>query len=47
MLINKVVLITGGSGSFGKKIVDQNEQWKTVESMRENIIKFVDPDFRV
>jgi len=26
---------------------DQNEQWETVESMRENIVKFVDPDFRV
>ena len=26
---------------------DNNEQWETVESMRENIRKFVDPDFTV
>ena len=26
---------------------DVNEQWETVESMRENIIKYVDPNFKV
>lgn len=26
---------------------DNNEQWETVETMRENIIKFVDPNFKV
>ena len=26
---------------------DNNDQWETVESMRENIRKFVDPDFTV
>ena len=26
---------------------DINDQWETVESMRENIKKYVDPDFEV
>ena len=26
---------------------DKNDQWETVESMRENIKKYVDPNFEV
>lgn len=26
---------------------DKNDRWETVESMRENIVKFIDPDFKV